>query len=176
MGGDLAPDEIVAGACRAARTQDCRILLVGNRGRVAPLVAKNGAPETVALVDAVETVAMDEAPAAAARRGSSTSMGKTVDLLRDGEADAAFSAGNSGAFMALATIRLRPLPGIARPAIATAWPAKNGVMLLIDAGANVDCRPEWLVQFGLMGSAYAHALLGVAQPKVGLPSVREEQG
>jgi len=119
---------------------------------------------------------MDEAPAVAARRGSSTSMGRTIDLLRDGEADAAFSAGNSGAFMALATIRLRPLPGIARPAIATAWPVKNGIMLLIDAGANVDCKPEWLAQFGIMGSAYAHAVLGVESPKVGLLNVGEEQG
>jgi glycerol-3-phosphate acyltransferase PlsX len=103
-------------------------------------------------------------------------MGKTLDLVREGSADAAFSAGNSGAFLAIATIRLRPLPGIARPAIATVWPARKGPMLILDAGANVDCKPEWIAQFAVMGSAYARTVLGIAEPKVGLLSIGEEEG
>jgi len=173
MGGDRAPDEIVSGACNAARALGCRVLLVGEQRRVEALLGRER--ERVNVIHAPERVAMDEPPTLAARRGAATSMGKTIDLVREGSADAAFSAGNSGAFLALATVRLRPLPGIARAAIATAWPVKNGTMLLIDAGANVDCKPEWLAQFGVMGSAYARTVLGVAKPRVGLLNVGEEE-
>ena len=168
MGGDLAPDEVVAGACGAARTLGFQLLLVGDERRIAPLVSAAGAPANVRIVHAAEEVAMHEAPSAALRRGGLTSMGKVIELVRDGDADAAFSAGNSGAFLAIATIRLRTVPGIARSAFATAWPARRGPMLLLDSGANVDCKPEWLVQFAVMGSAYARGVLGVAAPKVGL--------
>jgi len=176
MGGDNAPDEIVAGACRAASVLDCTILLVGAQSRIRPIVARNGSPANVQFVDTAEEVAMDEAPMAAVRRGAATSMGKTIELVRDGTADAAFSAGNSGAFFAIATIRLRPLPGIARAAFATVWPARNGPMLVLDAGANVDCKPEWIAQFAIMGSAYAQAVLGIRSPRVGLLSIGEEDG
>lgn len=175
MGGDLAPDAIVSGACRAARELGCRILLVGERARLHALVAREGKLPSVDIVEASETVAMDEAPAAAVRRGGVTSMGMTIDLVRDSRAHAAFSAGNSGAFLALATLRLSRLPGIARPGFATAWPSHKGPMLLVDAGANVDCKPEWLVQFALMGTAYARAVLDIEDPKVGLLSVGEEE-
>lgn len=176
MGGDNAPEEIVAGACRAARSLECWIILVGDEKRLRPLVERNGKPANVGFVQTDEVVAMDEGPTAAVRRGSVTSMGKTVGLVHEGAADAAFSAGNSGAFLAIATIRLRPMPGIARPAIATVWPARKGPMLILDAGANVDCKPEWIAQFAIMGSAYARAVLGIAEPKVGLLSIGEEEG
>jgi phosphate acyltransferase len=177
MGGDHAPDEIVTGACAAARALECRIALVGDQARIDQIAkAAGGIPPNITVIHADGAVAMDEAPAAAVRRGASTSMGKMVDLVREGTAHAAFSAGNSGAFLAIATIRLRTLPGIARPAIATAWPARKGPMLLLDAGANVDCRPDWLAQFAIMGSAYARSVLGIADPKVGLLSVGEEEG
>ena len=176
MGGDHAPEEIVVGACETARSLACRIALVGDKPRVERIAAAaGGLPQNIIVVHAEGVVAMDEEPAAAVRRGANTSMGKMIDLIRDGSAQAAFSAGNSGAFLAIATIRLRTLPGIARPAFATAWPARNGPMLLLDAGANVDCRPEWLAQFAIMGSAYARSVLGVASPKVGLLSVGEEE-
>ncbi len=176
MGGDHAPDEIVIGACAAARTLECRIALVGDKMRIESIAKRaGGLSPNISVVHADSAVAMDEAPAAAVRRGASTSVGKMIDLVRDGSADAAFSAGNSGATLAIATIRLRTLPGIARPAIATAWPARNGPMLLLDAGANVDCRPEWLAQFGIMGSAYARSVFGIANPKIGLLSVGEEE-
>ncbi len=175
MGGDRAPAEIVAGALRAAADLDFQLLLVGERSRIAPLLGRRAAARQVELVDSNAQVAMDEAPAAAVRRGTATSMARAVELLREGAADAAFSAGNSGAFLAIATVRLRTLPGIARPAIATVWPARKGPMLLLDAGANVDCRPEWLVQFAVMGSAYARGVLGVPEPRVGLLSIGEER-
>jgi len=176
MGGDHAPEEIVIGACEAARSIACRIALVGDRTRIEPIAARaGGLPPNIEIVHADGEVAMDEAPAAAVRRGNATSMGKMIDLVREGRAHAAFSAGNSGAHLAIATVRLRTVPGIARPAIATVWPAHKGPMLLLDAGANVDCRPDWLAQFGIMGSAYARSVLGIAQPKVGLLSVGEEE-
>jgi phosphate acyltransferase len=176
MGGDHAPEEIVIGACEAARSIECRIALVGDRSRVEPIAEKaGGLPPNIELVHAEGVVAMDEAPAMAVRRGATTSMGKMIDLVREGSAQAAFSAGNSGAHLAIATIRLRTLPGIARPAIATVWPARQGPMLLLDAGANVDCRPDWLAQFAIMGSAYARSVLGIERPKVGLLSVGEEE-
>src|SRR5579863_4994260 len=176
MGGDNAPGEIVAGACAAAKAVSCRVLLVGDASALKPLIERAGAPENVECIHADRQVAMDESPSAAVRRGPVTSMGKTVDLVREGGADAAFSAGNSGAFLAIATIRLRPLPGIARAAFATVWPAKRGPMLVLDAGANVDCKPEWIAQFAVMGSAYARAVFGIAEPKVGLLSIGEEEG
>lgn len=176
MGGDNAPREIVAGTLNAAATLDARFVLVGDERQVRPLVEAGRATAKVDVVHAPETVAMDEAPVAAVRRGAVTSMAKAFELVRDGEADAVFSAGNSGAFLAFSTIRLRPLPGIARPAFATIWPAKKGPMLVLDAGANVDCKPEWLAQFAVMGSAYSHAVLGVERPKVGLLSIGEEEG
>ena len=176
MGGDNAPGAIVAGACDAAHALACTIVLVGDTPRLEPLVREHGRPPNVEFEHVTDTVAMDESPTAALRRGGATSMGRTVELVKDGAAGAAFSAGNSGAFMAIATVRLRPLAGIARPAFATVWPARKGPMLVLDAGANVDCKPEWIVQFAIMGSAYARAVLGVTRPRVGLLSIGEEEG
>ncbi|MBC5804938.1 MAG: phosphate acyltransferase PlsX [Candidatus Eremiobacter antarcticus] len=176
MGGDYAPEQIVAGSCDAARILGCRVVIVGDRERIERLLPGTGVPPNVAVVHADGVVAMDEAPAAAIRRGASTSMGASLQLVRDGTAQGVFSAGNSGAFLALATIRLRTLAGIARPAFATAWPARKGPMLLLDAGANVDCRAEWLLQFAIMGSAYAKVAFNIASPKVGLLSVGTEEG
>ena len=118
---------------------------------------------------------MDANASQAVRRAVGTSLGDAVDLVRDGRADAVVSAGNSGAFLGIALIRLRAIPGIARPAIGAVLPGKHGPVVLCDAGANVDCRPEWLMQFGVMGSAYAQAALGVKAPRVGVVSVGEER-
>ncbi|HMD03066.1 MAG TPA: phosphate acyltransferase PlsX, partial [Candidatus Baltobacteraceae bacterium] len=104
-----------------------------------------------------------------------TSLGTAVNLVRDGRADAVVSAGNSGAFLAIALIRLRTIPGIARPAIAVVFPARKTPIVVLDSGANVDCKPEWLAQFGVMGSAYARAVLDIEAPKVGIISVGEEK-
>ncbi len=174
MGGDHAPQEIVAGALLAAQEFDAEILLVGDEQRVRPLLRGRGA-ERVRGIHAPGAVAMDLLPSAAARSCERTSLGVAVNLVKQGEADAVVSAGNSGAFLAIALIKLRTIEGISRPAIATVWPALNGPTVLLDSGANVDCKPEWLEQFAIMGSAYAKAVLNIADPRVGILSVGEER-
>jgi glycerol-3-phosphate acyltransferase PlsX len=174
MGGDHAPAEIVAGALLAVQEFGAEILLVGDEAQVRSLLRGPGS-EGVSVIHAPEAVAMDLSPSAAARSSERTSLGVAVSLLKQGEADAVVSAGNSGAFLAIAMIKLRTIEGISRPAIATVWPALNGPTVLIDSGANVDCRPEWLEQFGIMGSAYARAVLHVATPRVAVLSVGEER-
>ena len=174
MGGDHAPEEIVAGALLAAAEFDLEIILVGDEARVRPLI--NGkVPDRVTLRHAPKAIAMDLAPSAAIRSCERTSLGIAVDLVKRGEAEAVTSAGNSGAFLAVALIKLRPIEGVSRPAIATVWPAMNGPTVLLDSGANVDCRPEWLEQFAIMGSAYAKCVLGIENPRVGVLSVGEER-
>jgi glycerol-3-phosphate acyltransferase PlsX len=117
---------------------------------------------------------MDMHASQALRIADKTSLGVGVNMVKEGTADAVVSAGNSGAFLAIALIRLRTISGVARPAIATVWPAMNGPMVLLDSGANVDCRPEWLEQFGIMGSAYSKAVLNINNPRVAILSVGEE--
>ncbi len=173
MGGDHAPEEIVAGALLAAAESDAKIVLVGDEPRVRALL--RGAPESVTVVHAPEAVPMDQSASAALRSADRTSLGIAVGLVKRGEADAVVSAGNSGAFLAIALIKLRPIEGISRPAIATVWPGLDGPTVLLDSGANVDCRPEWLVQFAIMGSAYSKGVLNIAHPRVALLSVGEER-
>ncbi len=172
MGGDSAPDEIVAGAVLAHRDRLGRIVLVGDRARLEPLLHGQAGIE---IVHSAGQVPMDASASQAVRKSGGTSLGDAVDLVREGRAAAVVSAGNSGAFLAIALIRLRTIPGVARPAIGAVLPGKHGPVVLCDAGANVDCRPEWLMQFGVMGAAYARAGLGVADPRVGIVSVGEER-
>ncbi len=174
MGGDHAPDEIVAGVVLAANERLGHMLLVGDEARLRPLLAQHQCT-TVEVVHAPGAVAMDANPTQALRNADQTSLGVAVNLVRDGNADAVVSAGNSGAFLAIALFRLRTIPGVARPAIAVVYPAKRGPVVVLDSGANVDCRPEWLAQFGVMGSAYARAALNIADPKVGIISNGEER-
>jgi glycerol-3-phosphate acyltransferase PlsX len=174
MGGDNAPGEIVAGAVLAHKDGLARMILVGDQARIAPLLAGERVND-VEIVHAPEAIAMDASPSQAVRSSERTSLGAAIELLREGRADAVVSAGNSGAFLAIALIRLRTIAGIARPAIAVVFPAHRGPVVVLDCGANVDCRPEWLAQFGVMGSAYAKAVLGIADPKVGIVSNGEER-
>jgi len=175
MGGDHAPAQIVAGTILANAAGMGQMSLVGDREQIAPLLRGPGS-EGITIVHAPGVIAMDDAPSTAVRNAAGTSLGVAVELVREGTADAVVSAGNSGAFLAIALIRLRTIPGIARPAIAAVLPTRSGVpCVLLDAGANVDCRPEWLVQFAIMGSAYATAALGIANPRVGLISNGEER-
>jgi glycerol-3-phosphate acyltransferase PlsX len=174
MGGDHAPEEAVAGALLAAREFDVEVLLVGDEARVRPLLRGPQSPR-VHIIHAPDSVAMDLSPSTALRSCERTSLGVAVNLVKQAEADAVVSAGNSGAFLAIALIKLRTIEGISRPAIATVWPALNGPTVLLDSGANVDCRPEWLAQFGVMGSAYAKAVLGIVAPRVAVLSVGEER-
>lgn len=173
MGGDHAPAEIVAGTLLAAQEDYGDLILVGDEAQVRPLLQGPGA-EKITVVHAPEAVPMDMPASQALRMADKSSLGVAVSMVKEGQADAVVSAGNSGAFLAIALIRLRTIPGIARPAIATVWPALNGPMVLLDSGANVDCRPEWLEQFGIMGSAYAKSVLNMPAPRVAILSVGEE--
>jgi glycerol-3-phosphate acyltransferase PlsX len=173
MGGDSAPEEIVAGALLAHADGAGQLILVGDEARLRPLLGQ--APSGIEIVHAPGEIAMDAPAAQAMRAARGTSLGEAVELVRDGRAEAVVSAGNSGAFLAIALVRLRTIPGIARPAIAAVIPTKAGPFVLCDAGANVDCRPEWLVQFGVMGDAYAKIALGVDRPRVGIISIGEER-
>ncbi len=173
MGGDDAPGEIVEGTILAHRDGLGRMILVGDRARIEPLLKTRGG-SAIEIVHAAGEVAMDAKGSKASRNPGGTSLGEAVDLVRNGAADAVVSAGNSGAFLAIALTRLGRIPGIARPAIAAVLPGKAGPVVLVDAGANVDCRPEWMMQFGIMGAAYAHAALGVARPRVAIISNGEE--
>jgi phosphate acyltransferase len=175
MGGDQAPEEIVAGAILAASEYpQASLILYGDEARVRQLLRGQGS-ERITVVHAPDAVPMDQHASQALRSADRTSLGVAVNAVKTGDADAVVSAGNSGAFLAIALIKLRTIEGVARPAIATVWPALNGPTVLLDSGANVDCRPEWLEQFGIMGSAYAKAVLGIADPRVAMLSVGEER-
>ncbi len=173
MGGDRAPHEIVLGAMRANAEGVGRIALVGDREKIVPLLVGEGAAG-IEIVHAASHIPMDAHGASAAREAD-TSLAVAIDRVKAGLADAVVSAGNSGAFLTAATLRLGRIPGIARPAIAAVLPGRNGPWVLCDAGANVDCRPEWLAQFGIMGAAYAHGVLGIDDPRVGIISVGGEK-
>jgi glycerol-3-phosphate acyltransferase PlsX len=173
MGGDHAPAEIVAGSLLAAQEDYGDLILVGDEAQIRPLLNGPGA-DKITVVHAPENVPMDMHASQALRIADKTSLGVAVNMVKEGKADAAVSAGNSGAFLAIGLIKLRTIAGVARPAIATVWPAINGPMVLLDSGANVDCRPEWLEQFGIMGSAYAKAVLNIEKPRVAILSVGEE--
>lgn len=175
MGGDHAPAAIVAGAGLAARQLDAEIILVGREEAVRAELARQGLDlPNLRVHHAAEVVEMDESPRLALRQKVDSSITVAVDLVRDGEADAAVSAGNSGAMMAAATMRLRTLPGVQRPAIAVFMPTAIGKRIVLDGGANVDCKPEHLADFALMGSLIAEHALGIVTPRVGMLSIGTE--
>jgi glycerol-3-phosphate acyltransferase PlsX len=179
MGGDRAPGEVVAGALLAAEA-GISVLLVGQEPVVAPLldgVASGGLAGSVELVHAGEVVAMDDDPAKSVRRKKDSSLVRCAEAVRDGRADAMVSAGNTGATMASALLRMGRIRGIARPAIVTPIPGPLPTpTLLLDVGATVDCAPEWLVQFARMGAEYARFHHGIDQARIGLLSIGEEMG
>ena len=177
MGGDFAPREIVRGAVEAARGLPgiSKLLLVGERSAVQRELDTCGPmPGNVEICHAAEVVGMDEAPAQAVRRKKDSSIGRAVELVRLGEADAMVSAGNTGAVVVSATLKLRTLEAVQRPAIATVMPTQDRPFVLIDAGANMDCTPDLLRQFGVMGSIYSRVILGQPKPVVGLLNIGGE--
>src|SRR4249920_2281621 len=168
MGGDRAPGEIVTGAVQAADDLGVRVLLVGRPEAVEALLPSDA--RNVELVAAADVVEMHE-PATVVRRKEDASVVVCAQLVKDGKV----GAGNTGATMAAALLRMGRIRGISRPAIAAPIPVPGyGAQILVDAGATVDCAPEWLVQFAFMGRAYARTRLGVADPTVGLLSNGEE--
>ena len=169
-GGDKSPADIVEGARRARDELGIDVLLVGTP-EVADLAAD------LPLLEASEVIAMDADPGSSVRRMKDSTLVRAAEAVRDGKASAMISAGNTGATMASALLRMGRISGVKRPAIATPLPVPSGGQtILLDAGANAECQPDWLVQFAQMGAAYARARYDVAEPRVGLLSIGEEPG
>jgi glycerol-3-phosphate acyltransferase PlsX len=179
MGGDQAPAVVVDGAVRAARELDIEVILVGQRGLVQAELEKHstaGLPLT--LIHASEVIEMHEHPAAAVKAKKDNSMIVGMEMVKRREADAFFTAGNSGGALAAALFRLGRIRGVKRPALSTVFPSQTpqGFCFILDIGANTDCRPEYLLQFAMMGSVYAERVLGIPNPRVAIVSNGEEEG
>jgi phosphate acyltransferase len=179
MGGDFAPQAIVEGSLLAVRECadiDCLYLVGDEKAIRAEIERCGGNPGRVEIRHASEVVGMGESPATAVRRKKDSSINRSMDLVKNGEADAVFAAGSTGAAVAAATLKMRTLEGIRRPGIAVAMPTPaDKPVLVIDGGATTDCTPEILMQFAIMGSAYSQKVIGQAAPKVGLMSVGTEE-
>ncbi len=175
MGGDHAPQEIVAGAVTAAREHGVRIVLTGQPAQLRPLLARHGAYRDIPVVPAEDALGMEEGALAGWRRPRS-SVAVACQLVRRGQAAAVVSAGSTAAVVATARLRLRPLPGVERPALAAVLPTLPTPTVLIDAGATADPKPEMLVQFAHLGAAYVQAAHGIEQPRVGLLTIGSEPG
>lgn len=171
MGGDFAPAAIVEGARRAADELGVPVVLVGRPGEI-------GDAGGLELIAASEVIAMDADPGRSVRRMKDSSLVRAAEAVRDGKASAMVSAGNTGATMASALLRMGRLPGVARPAIATPipCPGSDTPTILLDAGANAECQAPWLLQFAQMGAVFARQRFGLAAPRVGLLSIGEEPG
>ncbi|MFZ5596202.1 MAG: phosphate acyltransferase PlsX [Bacillota bacterium] len=173
MGGDLAPRETVMGALEAGR-EGIGIILVGDRDRIMGEIA-GPVPENVEVIHAAETILMGEQPVNAVRKKRDSSIVRCVQLLKEGAGSAFVSAGSTGAVMAASLLGLGRIKGIDRPAIASVIPGERGGTVLLDVGANVDCKPKNLVQFAIMGSLYAEKILEIDAPRVGLLNIGEEE-
>ncbi len=180
MGGDHAPRAACEGALLALRDDPgLQVLLAGVKEVIGPLVAQAGDErDRLTIIDAPETISNNESPALAVRQKKNSAVVRGMLMLREGEADGFVSAGSTGAVLVGGMLRLGRIPGIERPALAPLLPGREGSFLVIDAGANVDCKPEYLAQFALMGDAYMRKAAGLEKPRVGLLNngAEEEKG
>ncbi|WP_003542988.1 phosphate acyltransferase PlsX [Desulfotomaculum nigrificans] len=175
MGGDHAQMEIVRGAIDAAQELGVHIILVGDQDRIMKEMDGNDVGGLVSVVHAPEVVRMDEHPVSAVRKKKNSSIVVATQLVKEGAADAVVSAGSTGAQMASSLFILGRIAGVERPAISTLLPTMEGVVALLDVGANVDCKPQHLKQFAIMGSLYAEKILGLPSPRVGLLNIGAEE-
>jgi len=176
MGGDGSPvSRNVSGAVEAVEEGGLEIILVGDKDVLAAELSKYADSLPLRIEHAGQVVAMGESLSSAIRRKKNSSIWVAVQLVKEGKAEAVVSAGNTGAVMAIAKVQLGMLPYVERPAIAIPLPKPGGFSILLDAGANVDCKPEHLCQFALMGSVYARDVCGKKSPRVGLLNVGEEE-
>jgi len=175
MGGDFGPRGVVEGAMNAARRYNYELLLVGHARYIKRLLhARRFESPYIKIIPSTDNVEMSESPKDSLKKKDS-SIAICARLMKEGKADAIISAGNTGAVMAASLLEWRPLPGINRPAIATLLPTIKYPVVLIDSGANVDCKPPNLVQFAVMGHCYSHYVLGRTRPRIGLLSIGEEE-
>ena len=176
MGGDHAPAETILGAIQAAREYGMGVQLVGREEAIRAELAKHDTSGLdLPIVHTDEVIEMDEHPANAVRRKKNASMTLALQLVHDGSALGAVSAGNSGAMMAASLFTLKRIPGVERPALGGVFPTRDAACLVIDIGANTDCKPEYLQQFALMGSIYMERIFGITSPRVGLLANGEEE-
>src|SRR5688572_27964011 len=177
MGGDHAPARIVDGALAAARHLGIGVDLVGRTNAVRGELARHEDIDTldIRVIEAPDVVEMHESPAQSLRRKPRASIRVAAELVARGDAAALVSAGHTGAAVVAAHGAFGMLPGVDRPALAPSVPTRNGSAVLLDAGATVECRPAYLLQFGVMGSVYARTWLGIERPRVGLLSIGEEE-
>jgi glycerol-3-phosphate acyltransferase PlsX len=173
MGGDFAPCEVVKGALEACR-EGIEVILVGDSSQILCEMGRE-INHRVEIVHAAETIDMAEQPVTAVRRKRDSSIVKSVQLVKEGTASALVSAGSTGAVMAASLLGLGRIGGIDRPAIAGIFPSEKGRTVLLDVGANVDCKPRNLLQFGVMGYIYAERILGIKDIRVGLLNVGQEE-
>jgi glycerol-3-phosphate acyltransferase PlsX len=180
MGGDLGPTEVVAAVQLALKEFPSLnpITLVGDEGILTPLMKEFGLTrnERLSVHHASEVITMDDKPLNALKKKKDSSMVRAIELVKSGEAGVVLSCGNTGALMAGGTLRLRPMEGIARPALAAICPREGGHFVLIDAGANPEAKPEHLVHNAILGSHYCRVMLGVKRPRVGLMNIGTEEG
>ena len=177
MGGDHAPEVVVEGGVMAAREYGIEVVLVGPQEVVEAELAKHDtAGLSLPVVHASQVIEMTDEPSMAARKKKDSSMVVGMNLVKNGEADAFTTAGNSGGALAAALFHLGRIKGIKRPALSTVFPTRKGLCFICDVGANTDCKPVYLLQFGIMGSAYAERVLGIPNPRVGIVSTGEEEG
>ena len=177
MGGDFAPKNTIAGAALALRElrQITKLYLVGDEDRIKAELALNKCKDKrIEIVHASQVVEMTDAAVESVRRKKDSSVSRAVDLVKNGDAEAIVSAGHTGAAVAATTIKLRTLPGVERPGIASVIPTESNVFVLIDAGANIDARPMHLLQYAIMGSVYSRQVLKYANPAIGLMSIGDE--
>ncbi len=176
MGGDRAPDVVVQGALQAVRECGVTVTLVGDADLIRGVLREHGGSDTIEVCHCSEHILMEESPLKAIRQKRDASIRIAYELVRDGRADAVVSAGNSGATFAAGLLTLGKVKGVERPALASVFPGRQREVILIDVGANVDCRPVHLLQFGVMAQAFATSCLGMKDPGVGLLSIGEEGG
>lgn len=175
MGGDFAPEVTIAGAVEAVSEHDIEVILVGDRKKLTDSIKNKRYPSSkISIHHASEVVGMQESPTSALRGKKDSSIRRTIDLVKIKKADAAVSAGHSGVVMVTALFVLGKLPNVDRPAIATLMPSLTGHFLLLDVGANVDCKPENLMEFAHMGNAYYKSIFGIPSPRIALLGIGEE--
>ncbi len=176
MGSDRRPVPDVAGAVAAAREYAVEIALVGPETRIREELARaGGSTGSIELINATQEIEMREHPALAVKEKKDSSIVVGIEQVKQGRADAFVSMGNTGAVLTAAVLHLQRIRGILRPALATVYPTPPGPVLILDIGANTDCKPEWLEQFALMGSIYAERVLGITKPRVALLANGEEE-
>jgi len=177
MGGERGPEEMVAGAIQAVEESDLDVVLIGDENVLNKILQNHPqASSRLHIVHASQTVSMNESPFEAIRRKKDSSIIRAFEQIKNGKADGVVSAGNSGATMASAIKSLGRLEQIARPGIASIFPTLKNPLVMMDVGANVDCRPQHLFQFGVMGSAFSDNLFQIRKPSIGLLSIGEEGG